>query len=158
MSKIIVRRQEYANNGTHADEIESVVQENLIANTLSSATNMAASVGLLKSMVDPVLYNSTAATWTATITPKYTWFYKVGRLVIFQIHVSSAVSASAGDIGTLPSTLYPSQEQIWFPMVPANGGTNSIRLVIQDSGSMSAVPGSQTITGAFVSGVYISNT
>ena len=52
MSKIIVRRQEYANNGTHADEIEAVVQENLIANTLSSATDIAPSVGLLKTVND----------------------------------------------------------------------------------------------------------
>lgn len=52
MSKIIVRRQEYANNGTHANEIEAVVKENLIANTLSSATDIAPSVGLLKSVND----------------------------------------------------------------------------------------------------------
>ena len=52
MSKIVVRRQVYANNGTHANEIEAVVQENLIANTLSSATDIAPSVGLLKSNVD----------------------------------------------------------------------------------------------------------
>lgn len=52
MSKIIVRRQEYANNGTHANEIEAVVKENLIANTLSSATDIAPSVGLLKSISD----------------------------------------------------------------------------------------------------------
>lgn len=54
MSKIIVRRQEYANNGTHANEIEEVVKQNLIANTLSSATDIAASVGLVKSETDAV--------------------------------------------------------------------------------------------------------
>lgn len=54
MSKIIVRRQEYANNGTHANEIEAVVKENLIANTLSSATDVAPSVGLLKSTTDAI--------------------------------------------------------------------------------------------------------
>lgn len=54
MSKIIVRRQEYANNGTHANEIEAVVKENLIANTLSSATDIAPSVGLLKSVKDGI--------------------------------------------------------------------------------------------------------
>ena len=65
MSKIIVRRQEYANNGTHADEIEAVVQENLIANTLSSATDIASSVGLLKSQVDQaMLSRSTLADGT----------------------------------------------------------------------------------------------
>lgn len=52
MSKIIVRRQEYANNGTHANEIEAVVKQNLIANTLSGATDIAPSVGLLKSIND----------------------------------------------------------------------------------------------------------
>lgn len=52
MSKIIVRRQEYANNGTHADEIEAVVQENLIVNTMSSATDVAPSAALLKSVND----------------------------------------------------------------------------------------------------------
>ena len=50
MSKIIVRRQEYANNGTHANEIESVVKQNLIVNTLSSALDVAPSVGLLNSV------------------------------------------------------------------------------------------------------------
>ena len=54
MSKIIVRRQEYANNGTHANEIEAVVKENLIANTLSSATDIAPSVGLLKSSIESI--------------------------------------------------------------------------------------------------------
>lgn len=52
MSKIIVRRQEYANNGTHANEIEAVVKQNLIVNTLSSAMDVAPSVGLLKSISD----------------------------------------------------------------------------------------------------------
>ena len=52
MSKIIVRRQEYANNGTHANEIEAVVKQNLIVNTLSSALDVAPSVGLLKSVSD----------------------------------------------------------------------------------------------------------
>ena len=52
MSKIIVRRQEYANNGTHANEIESVVKQNLIVNTLSSAMDVAPSVGLLKNVGD----------------------------------------------------------------------------------------------------------
>lgn len=50
MSKIIVRRQEYANNGTHANEIEAVVKDNLIVNTLSSALDVAPSVGLLNSV------------------------------------------------------------------------------------------------------------
>lgn len=50
MSKIIVRRQEYANNGTHANEIEAVVKQNLIVNTLSSALDVAPSVGLLNSV------------------------------------------------------------------------------------------------------------
>lgn len=65
MSKIIVRRQEYANNGTHANEIEAVVKQNLIANTLSSATDIAPSVGLVKSLVDNVGEYKEAA-WTAT--------------------------------------------------------------------------------------------
>lgn len=52
MSKIIVRRQEYANNGTHANEIEAVVKDNLIVNTLSSAMDVVPSVGLLKSVRD----------------------------------------------------------------------------------------------------------
>ena len=52
MSKIIVRRQEYANNGTHANEIEAVVKDNMIVNTLSSAMDVAPSVGLLKSTTD----------------------------------------------------------------------------------------------------------
>ena len=50
MSKIIVRRQEYANNGTHANEIEAVVKQNLIVNTLSSALDVVPSVGLLNSV------------------------------------------------------------------------------------------------------------
>lgn len=54
MSKIIVRRQEYANNGTHANEIESVVKQNLIVNTLSSALDVAPSVGLVKNVKDGI--------------------------------------------------------------------------------------------------------
>ena len=62
MSKIIVRRQEYANNGTHANEIEEVVKQNLIANTLSSATDIAASVGLVKSETDAIKESLTKKT------------------------------------------------------------------------------------------------
>lgn len=55
MSKIIVRRQEYANNGTHANEIEAVVKQNLIVNTLSSAMDVAPSVGLLKNTISGLI-------------------------------------------------------------------------------------------------------
>lgn len=55
MSKIIVRRQEYASNGTHANEIEAVVKQNLIANTLSSATDIAPSVGLMKNAISSLI-------------------------------------------------------------------------------------------------------
>ena len=70
MSKIIVRRQEYANNGTHANEIESVVKDNLIVNTLSSAMDVAPSVGLLKSLSDNLGEYKKAA-WTATQSNAY---------------------------------------------------------------------------------------
>ena len=69
MSKIIVRRQEYANNGTHANEIEAVVKDNLIVNTLSSAMDVAPSVGLLKSVKDEadgkVIYDTFSYTFTS---------------------------------------------------------------------------------------------
>lgn len=55
MSKIIVRRQEYANNGTHANEIEAVVKQNLIVNTLSSALDVAPSVGLMKNAISSLI-------------------------------------------------------------------------------------------------------
>lgn len=54
MSKIIVRKQEYANNGTHADEIKAVVRDDLVVNTLSSATDLVPSVGLVKSETDAI--------------------------------------------------------------------------------------------------------
>lgn len=76
MSKIIVRRQEYANNGTHANEIEAVVKENLIANTLSSATDIAPSVGLLKSVSDGLTYKQGD---TLIIQPTYKLHF-AGRL------------------------------------------------------------------------------
>lgn len=76
MSKIIVRRQEYANNGTHANEIEAVVKENLIANTLSGATDIAPSVGLLKSVSDGLTYKQGD---TLIIHPTYKLHF-AGRL------------------------------------------------------------------------------
>lgn len=76
MSKIIVRRQEYANNGTHANEIEAVVKQNLIANTLSGATDIAPSVGLLKSVSDGLTYKQGD---TLIIHPTYK-FHFAGRL------------------------------------------------------------------------------
>lgn len=52
MSKIVVKKQEYANNGTHANEIEAVVKENILTNTLSTSTDNAPTVGLLKTNID----------------------------------------------------------------------------------------------------------
>ena len=89
MSKIIVRRQEYANNGTHANEIEAVVKENLIANTLSSATDIAPSVGLLKSVSDSL--NPTLIAMTSTHNINGFRRFRIGRLcVIYGVFVTTS--------------------------------------------------------------------
>ena len=86
MSKIIVRRQEYANNGTHANEIEAVVQQNLIANTLSSATDIAASVGLVKSETDAI--KESLSTY-----PSMTFFGGYGKYYkTYQTSIDAAVN------------------------------------------------------------------
>lgn len=97
MSKIIVRRQEYANNGTHANEIESVVKDNLIVNTLSSALDVAPSVGLLKDLTDVI----TLGTITYNGVP-FT-FRKIGNLMFVRAdgQLTAALPTSWANIGTL---------------------------------------------------------
>ena len=80
MSKIIVRRQEYANNGTHANEIEAVVRDNLIVNTLSSALDVAPSVGLLKSVADEIDLTGTIYTSSGSGTGSTSSFLTVATL------------------------------------------------------------------------------
>lgn len=142
MSKIIVRRQEYANNGTHANEIEAVVKENLIANTLSSATDIAPSVGLLKSLFD----GFSAEDISPTVISQSSYglsganFVKIGNIMfVYFIAVVSNRETQYGGLvcyRDLPKPKFPFT-QIFTPWVNViSTATETLRVYVNDNGTI----------------------
>lgn len=132
---------------------------NVVNNLTTTAEGYALDARQGKALNDKLLsvrYEASDVTWTATVNTQYTWFYKIGRIVIFQIYVTSTINSSHTNIGTLPSWLYPDSNQVWFSTLSNSGGNTTIRATIQRNGAISCVPGSSSLSGGFISGAYVS--
>ena len=55
----------------------------------------------------------------------YTFFIKVGRIVIFQMRFTGTVNQGT-DIAPVPTELMPRQAQCWFPAFHGDGGTTAV--------------------------------
>lgn len=134
-------------------------KSNVVNNLTTTAEGYALDARQGKALNDKLLsvrYEASDVTWTATVNTQYTWFYKIGRIVIFQIYVTSTINSSNTGIGTLPAELYPNANQVWFPTLSNGGGNTTIRATIQRNGAIGCVPGSSSLSGGFISGAYVS--
>lgn len=168
MSKIIVRRQEYANNGTHANEIEAVVQQNLIANTLSSATDIAASVGLVKSETDGIKESLTTLSdppndgftlLVSNTTLVGGFCSRVGRIVVFNIVFTATGSAQIASGTNIVEFPYHNATRCDFQLRSLEGAVMS-DLYLARGSSRGAVNGTALAANDktyFASGAFLTN-
>ena len=91
-------------------------------------------------------------TFNVSVDSNYTYFYKYGNLVFFQVYFKTA-NASSTDVFTIPNSIKCSKQR-WFVIAPAMGGTSTARLSI--SGNTASNVGA-THSNDFVSGMYIIN-
>lgn len=101
----------------------------------------------------PTVIALNTITWKITYNSTYTFFYKIGRVVYFQLYWGGTASTNT-EIAVLPNSLKPLAAQNWFPIFNNLGGSYYGRLNIQSTGSVSALC-STSVDYAYSSGFYI---
>lgn len=112
-------------------------------------------VSSLNSSLTPQRIDISNVTWSVNVNTNYTWFYKVGCIVFFQIFITDTITTSTS-VGTLPSGLYTLHQE-WFVAAPSNGGNNTCRASIGTDGIVSTVLAGSgvSIAAPYIKGAYI---
>lgn len=100
--------------------------------------------------------NKITFTDTNAINFSYTYFYKYGRIIYFQIAFNTSLTDQK-KIATVDASISPIGNQYWLIIANASGGSSYARLNIKSDGWYIVTPNASVGSGAFVSGYYICN-
>ena len=125
--------------------------------SISTVGTVTGALSKLNTDLTPVAIDVSGLSWNVTINTTYTYFYKGGRHVFFQVYITSALAASQ-TLVTLPDTLIPlDNKQRWFVGAEAMGGAATFRASITQTGIFQAIVAGTGVSfsAPFISGVYI---